>query len=138
MWCRNYWTWINKITLPVFSVRAGSNSWLQYRLIFSNWLRFTTWKFVRLTVLITESTLHSLCQECIKKFTGQHCIKDQHCAEQHASSVDEEFHPVKSGACGYYLKRSLEPKFITFTKVLYISDGCCTEFNIYYFKLYLF
>ena len=23
-------------------------------------------------------------------------------------------------------------------KVLYISDGCCTEFNIYYFILYLF
>ena len=24
------------------------------------------------------------------------------------------------------------------SKVLYISDGCCTEFNIYYFKSYLF
>ena len=24
------------------------------------------------------------------------------------------------------------------SKVLYISGGCCTEFNIYYFKSYLF
>ena len=24
------------------------------------------------------------------------------------------------------------------SKVSYIFDGCCTEFNIYYFKLYLF
>ena len=24
------------------------------------------------------------------------------------------------------------------TKALYISDQCCTEFNIYYFILYLF
>ena len=23
-------------------------------------------------------------------------------------------------------------------QVLYISDGCCTEFNVYYFILYLF
>ena len=23
--------------------------------------------------------------------------------------VDEEFHPVMSGACGYYVKRSLKP-----------------------------
>ena len=28
--------------------------------------------------------------------------------------VDEEFHPAKSRACGYYVKRSLEPKFILF------------------------
>ena len=28
--------------------------------------------------------------------------------------VDEEFHPGKSGACGYYLKRSLEPKCMLF------------------------
>ena len=27
---------------------------------------------------------------------------------------------------------------INLIKVLYISDGCCTEFNIYYFILYLF
>ena len=27
------------------------------------------------------STLHSLCQDCIRKFPSQHCIKDQHCAE---------------------------------------------------------
>ena len=29
-------------------------------------------------------------------------------------------------------------KIIGLIKVLYISDGCCTEFNIYYFILYLF
>ena len=34
IWCRYYWMWINKVTLPVFSVRAGSNCWLQYQLIF--------------------------------------------------------------------------------------------------------
>ena len=28
--------------------------------------------------------------------------------------VDEEFHPVKSGACGYYVKSSLEPKSTLF------------------------
>ena len=26
--------------------------------------------------------MHSLCQECVRKFPGQHCIKDQHCAER--------------------------------------------------------
>ena len=26
----------------------------------------------------------------------------------------------------------------SYIKVFYISDGCCTEFNIYYFILYLF
>ena len=29
-------------------------------------------------------------------------------------TVDEEFHPAKSGACGYYLKRIPEPKFMLF------------------------
>ena len=31
-----------------------------------------------------------------------------------ASKVDEEFHPLKSGSCGYYVKRSVESKFILF------------------------
>ena len=31
---------VNKITLPVFSVWAGSNCWLQYRLIFWKPVKF--------------------------------------------------------------------------------------------------
>ena len=69
--------WINKVKLPIFGVCAGSKYWLQYRLIFSqNQLGFMA------------STLHSLCQERIRKYPGQHCIKDQHCAEHyHADSI---------------------------------------------------
>ena len=59
--CRSYWMWTNKITLPVFSVPAGSDCWLQYRLIF--------WKPVKFCSI---TTLHSLCQDCIRKFPGQH------------------------------------------------------------------
>ena len=29
----------------------------------------------------TVPTLHSFCQNCIRKLPGQHCIKDQHCTE---------------------------------------------------------
>ena len=32
------------------------------------------------------------------------------------TTVDEEFHPAKSGACGYYLIKSQESKFILFDK----------------------
>ena len=40
IWCRTYWMWINKITLPIFGVQAGSNCWLQYWLIFSKPAKF--------------------------------------------------------------------------------------------------
>ena len=47
---------------------------------------------------------------------------------------------------GYYVLKLIALNFIrkliqtlvSLNKVLYISDGCCTEFNIYYFILYLF
>ena len=41
------------------------------------------------------STLHSLCQECIRKLLGQHCIKNKHCVEQYKKEFSEkaiEFH----------------------------------------------
>ena len=44
----------------------------------------------------TAPTLHSLCQECRRKFPGQHCIKNQHCAEpSHKSSgkISARFKP---------------------------------------------
>ena len=30
IWCRNCLIWINKTTLPLFSICTGSNCWLQY------------------------------------------------------------------------------------------------------------
>ena len=68
--CRSYWMWTNKITLPVFSVRAGSDCWLQYRLIF--------WKPVKFCSI---TTLHSLSQDCIKE-VPRPTLKDQHYTEQ--------------------------------------------------------
>ena len=34
------------------------------------------------------STLHSLCEKCIRKFPGRHYIKDQHCAEHCCIHID--------------------------------------------------
>ena len=59
--------------LPIFSIQAVSICWLQYQQIFSKSVKFYSVKL----------TLHSLCQDCIRKFLGQHCIIDQHCAEQY-------------------------------------------------------
>ena len=42
----------------------------------------STSKFSQNHLSFMVLTLHSLCQECIRKFPGQHCIKDQHCVEQ--------------------------------------------------------
>ena len=60
--CRNYWMWINKITLPVFSVQAGSNCWLQYRLIFWKLVNFYSVNIVqfvpRLHKEVPGPTLH--------------------------------------------------------------------------------
>ena len=41
------------------------------------------------------STLHSLYQECIRKFLGQHYIKDQPCAEHWDEELDQEFQVTK-------------------------------------------
>ena len=45
--------------------------------------------------------------------------------------VDEEFHPAKSRACGYYLKRSLEPKFILFelSLIMFLNSKKIIEFQ---------
>ena len=42
--------------------------------------------------------------------------------------VDEEFHPAKSGVCGYYVKRSLKPKFILKDKAA-VQRHACPLFN---------
>ena len=48
-----------------------------------NHLNFMASTFVRLPLaIIMVSTLHSLCQECIRKFLGQNCIKKQHCSAE--------------------------------------------------------
>ena len=79
IWYRNYWMWISKITLPVFSVRAGSNCWLQYQLIF--------WK----SVTFYSINIASLSQGCITKVPAQHYIKDQHCTEQHQEPIINKY-----------------------------------------------
>ena len=70
---RNYWMWINKITLPVFSVRACSNCWLQYQLIF--------WK----PVTYYGINIASLSQDCITK------VPDQHCTEQYQEPIINKY-----------------------------------------------
>ena len=66
--------------------------WLQYRLIFyQNRLGFMA------------STLHSLRQECIRKYLGQHCIKDQYWAEHyHADCIRYWLKSSTAVRCHYH------------------------------------
>ena len=55
------------------------------------------------------STLHSLCQECIRKFLGQYCIKDQHCTEQNYSAFIEKLTQMIPSEMQWVLRFPITP-----------------------------
>ena len=75
--------------------------------------------------LIGYNTINILFEMSYKKFGGEIIIRSS--SEKSKSSISLYCNVINS-----------KIKLIFQTKVLYISDGRCTEFDIYYLILYLF
>ena len=82
-----------------------------------------------------QMKVHILCK------TLSNCIRIQKSAFKNQKPMMLHLIASEDGRKTIKVTKVLHVKCATVTsiaKVLYISDGCCTEFNIYYFILYLF